>query len=379
MMKRPAAVLALMASSAAWALSFERVPVPADVTERFVACPMDDKPVKGTLLGRDWQWRTADEIRFDSVDWPKDVGAGLEALSLDKDIYATVIDIRQVAKGKHAFLYLSNGTYDKQVQPWSSSKFLAAASALTAMRAAGISADSTVGGVRFGDFVSSSMHGFPAGAAVGQSNEIGTWLQNVAGRKRSNELVQKWLKRPRESFAGGYGKLLDGDFTTFKDKATGKTARVYAGDEGKGPTQLSTLTLAEALRRLATQGDAGNPTAWPGLTESDVGVVLYGSQSELGGMLVGIDGYVRQALGGKVRLDAATGGRWRVFGKMGAALLNVGNEQIVNAYVCLPKVDGGRAFILSVHAFGTVGRDGDKRLQSAVDAVVRAVVPKYFE
>jgi hypothetical protein len=371
--------LSFLVSSHALALSFERVSVPADVTERFVSCPLSEKPASGELLGRTWRWRTAGEIGFETAAWPQPLRDGLEALPLDKDVYATVIDIRRVGKGKHAFLYLSNGTFDRRVQPWSSSKFMAAASALTAMREAGISADSSASGMRFGDLVSSAMHGFATATTSAQSNEIGTWFQNVAGRKRSNALVREWLKRPDDSFAGGYGKTLAGDPFDFVDRVSGKKARVHGGDAGKGATQLSTLTLAEALRRLATQGDAENPTRWPGLTESDAATVLYGSDAELGGMLLGIDGYVRQALGGKARLDAATGGRWRIFGKMGAALLNKGNEQIVNAYVCLPNVDGGRAFVLSVHALGRVGHEGDRRLQKAVDEVVRQLVPKYFE
>ncbi len=352
--------------------------MPADVAERFVACPMTAKPKVATFLGKQRSWRTPAEFEPTKPGWDERVGDGLAALKLGSEWQFTAIDVRKLENGEHAYLYLSNGTATTILQPWSSSKFIAAASAVTTMRKAGIGADSFIGRMHFGDLVSTSMHGFRTKTTPAGSNDVGTWFQNVAGRDNSNHLVRQWLGRRNESFGGGYGKVLQGEPSEFRDQKTGKRARVYNGEVGRSESKLSTLSMAELLRRLAASG-TNDPSAWPGLTEGDARIILYGSPMELGGLLAGIDGYVRQALGRKAKLDARTMGRWRIFGKMGAAELHVGDEQIVNAYVCLPGVDGGRAFFFSLANRGRVGKEGDVRMQRGVDALVRALVPAYFD
>jgi hypothetical protein len=120
-----------------------------------------------------------------------------------------VIDIRRVA-GKPYYLYLSNGKQHKIREPWSSSKFMAAAAAAShARKISGgmVGLDGTSGNYNLGDMVT-AMHSYlPIGNVPGNSNAMAMYFLTHAGREYSTGLLRdNWLKMSDNSvFKGGYG------------------------------------------------------------------------------------------------------------------------------------------------------------------------------
>lgn len=376
-------VAAPLGTPSLYGFDFGPVSMPQD-TSRLTTCPTTPQPLVGNLGGKRVTFLRNTDVNFTAPGWEARVREGWQDLSakLPSDqIYVAAIAIRNLGGGRHGFYYLSNGTWNRAVQPWSSTKWFAAAAAMAKMRQAGIgSAHSAIDGINFAEMVTTAHTGRPGPTTPEKSNYYGTVFLNIAGRDYTNQLVTNWLHRPNESFRGSYSRHGNLPRGLFVDRASGRRARVYAGRTGGGRTRLSPLTMAEVMKRLATHADPTNAARFPNLTSEDVAVLLYGQPGarEPGGMLAGTGKYVRKAVGGKAHLDRMTGGRWRIFTKTGSPHAWSGQAQMLNAWVCLPEHNGGHHFVFSLYAKGHVLKEGKERLMRAVRVIVDHLAPGFL-
>lgn len=269
-------------------------------------------------------------------------GAALKGIVPD-DVDVTAILIRRV-NGVPYYRYLSNGTHDDAFQPWSSTKFMAAAGAGAALRKAsggkvGLTAKAT-NGAWLGDLVT-VIASYREDRYT--SNGLAHYFLNVAGRAHVMSLVHDWLGRPAsETYGGNYGVPAPTDLGyTFTD-AGGAKATIAPDDQSGIPNHLSTHTLAEFMKRLVAWEDTA--TRLPDLTKPDVETLFYGPATsawypgELGGLAADTTIYVQSALD----MDAVekdSHGRWRTFGKLGFG----DGEFVLATYTCLPVLDAAGA------------------------------------
>lgn len=270
------------------------------------------------------------------------------------DLDFTVIAIRRDAHGHPRYRYYSNGTHAKPVQPLSSTKFMAIAAAAAKMRAASgskVGLPATTDGVPLGD-LATVIHDY--NEQHYESNALARYFLNVAGRSHVNGLVHgAWLGRPTEEFLGGnYGApaaALPYHFVM----PNGASLDVAPDDESPGNNNLSTLTMAEFLKRLVMHREDAS-TRLPGIQWEDLEVLFYGpTQSKWyplpgdngnapprnwGGMSADTGIYLQSAVDIHA-VEAASHGRWRIFSKLG-----YGQSGLVeNGYACVPALDGAGA------------------------------------
>lgn len=254
-----------------------------------------------------------------------------------------VILVRRM-NGVPYFRYVSNGTSDAAFQPWSSSKFMAAANGGARLRTAssyGVGLTGSVDGIALGDLVTTIVsyretHGYT-------SNALGRYFHDIGGRQRADDLIHAgWLNRPAaESFGGNYGEPDPGLGFAFVDGANRVT---ITPDTAAGPANfLSARTIGEFLKRLALHREDASERL-PGIQWPDVATLFYGAANsawfpgEMGGMSDDTAIYVQSAHDIDY-LDRRSHGRWRIFSKLG-----FGNGDIVNAaYACFPVLDTGGA------------------------------------
>lgn len=269
-------------------------------------------------------------------------GAALKGIVPD-DVDVTAILIRRVG-GVPYYRYLSNGTHDDAFQPWSSTKFMAAAGAGAALRRAsggkvGLTAKAA-NGAWLGDLVT-VIASYREDRYT--SNGLAHYFLNVAGRAHVMSLVHDWLGRPAsETYGGNYGVPAPTDLGyTFTD-ANGAVATATPDDQSGIPNHLSTHTLAEFMKRLVAWEDTA--TRLPDLTKPDVEALFYGPATsawypgELGGLAADPTIYMQSALD----MDAVekdSHGRWRTFGKLGFG----DGEFVLATYTCLPVLDAAGA------------------------------------
>lgn len=354
--------------------------LPADTT-RFLGCPLTPKPAVGDLAGKKGQWLTYKDYNFDQDAWWQPFSSDLAQLApkLPQNLYlVSLVDIRNI-KGHYGFRYLGNGGSQQTVLPWSSSKWMAALNTMRRLHEYGLSAHSRIGSYELGDLITTSHTGFATPTVKGvDSNYIGTLFQNFGGRQTSQQLVQQWLRRPQESFASGYGGRVPAATVECQDLQTGKTAKIAHSPQGGGRSRVATLTFAEALKRVITHDDPWNNVRYPGIVADDLRMLFYGHPDHgLGGMLGAYEEVARAALGGKEQLDAQTGGKWRIYSKTGSASWNTGQEQMINAIICLPEFDGGRLLAVSFHAKGPVRKEGLRRFKKGFKELMATVVPGF--
>jgi hypothetical protein len=276
---------------------------------------------------------------------PKLIDANAFKGLVPNDLLTTAILIRRV-NGTPVYKYLSNGTQDTATQPWSSSKFMAAATAGANLRRKSggkVGLSSTTADPSKNDRL-------PLGDLITEvesyserrytSNGTARYFLNVAGRAYAGQMIHTWLQRPAsETYGGNYGFPAPDLGYTFRD--LGGAQVTIAPDDTAGPSNhLSMLTMAEYLKRLALWDDAA--TRMENLTEEDLQVLFYGPASgsvlypsEAGGMTADITLYVQQAL----VMDDVLGksqGRFRQFSKLGFG----GNQYVDVSYMCLPELDG---------------------------------------
>jgi len=345
--------------------------------DRDFACPVSDTSPKAQLVG-------GGEVVYApagssiSVD---DTGlAGVVPSSLD----VAVILIKRVGGVPH-FRYLSNGTHAKVLQPWSTSKFLAAANAASNLRLQSgdkVGLGASTGSTRLGDLVT-SLHNYDSSPY--SSNSLGRYFHNIGGRKRANDLIHAlWLDRPAtETFGGNYGELAPSLGYTFKE-SSGESVTLQP-DTTTGPANaLSMLTLAEALKRLVLHREVA-ATRLPGIQWLDLRVLFYGAEGstkygEWGGMSADTAVYLQSAHDIDY-IEKRSQGRWRVFSKLG---LGSGGQFLDVGYACFPVLDPsgqpvaglGRELVIAAHlpTGGATWRERDRLLATHYRAIVTRVV-----
>lgn len=291
----------------------------------------------------------------------------------------TVILIRRIEGVPH-YRYLSNGTHDQPFQPWSASKFMAVANAAATLR---IRSDYQVGlaasvdGHALGDLIT-SLHTYSYDPY--SSNSLGRYFQRVAGADQANALIHgAWLGRPEaESFGGGYGAG-DPPLSYRFTEADGRSLQIQPQRAGL-PNRLSTLTLAETLKRLVMHRE--DPTTrLPGGQWSDLQVLLYGSESassEWGGMSRDLSLYLQSTA--MDYLTERSRGQWRTVSKMG-----LGDGELVSVgYACFPALDDrgrilpdwGREFVIAaqLETGGSSWSERDRLLAQYHSQIIQAII-----
>ena len=299
-------------------------------------------------------------------------------------VSVTLILIKRV-NGVPRYRYVSNGTEEQRFQPWSSSKFMAAANAAATLRTKSsgkVGLTARTGSVPLGDLVTTAVsydesHGYT-------SNGIGRYFHDIGGRARAGDLVHgAWLKRPaEETFGGNYGAPSPALAYTFADGAA--TVSVTP-DATMGPANLlSTHTIAEFLKRLALHREDAAQRL-PGIQTADIETLFYGASSSpwfpgvMGGMSDDTAIYV-QAGHDISYLDARSQGRWRIFSKLG-----FGDGDFVHAaYACLPVLndagapvpDVGKELVIvtRVQTGTATARERDRMLARTYRTILPAVV-----
>lgn len=345
--------------------------------DRDLACPVVDASATVTLAGGGavtyQPWGAAIEVDATAL-------AGIVPDALD----VTVILIRRVGGVPH-YRYLSNGSHDVAFQPWSSTKFLAAANAAGTLREASsydVGLTASVDGYPLGDLVTSLVN---YDYDPFSSNGLGRYFHDIGGHAKANDLVHGlWLGRPAsETFGGNYGAAEPP--LSFSFVEPGGASVTIDPDLGAGPSNhLSSFTTAEALRRLVLHREEA-ATRLPGIQWKDLRVLFYGAEGsgkygEWGGMSADTAIYLQT--GHDIDyLEARSQGRWRVFSKLG---LGTGGEFVDVGYGCFPVLDPdakpvpgwGRELVVSAHlpTGGATWAERDRMLAKAYRAVVARVV-----
>lgn len=269
---------------------------------------------------------------------------------------ATVILIRRVGGVPH-YRYLSNGTAHVAYQPWSTTKWLAAANAAANLQiqssyTVGLSA--SVGGRPLGDLVT-SIHNYDYDPY--SSNALGRYFHDIGGRARANALIHgAWLGRPAsETFGGNYGAAAPALGYTF---VQGGASVSITPDSSTGPANhLSSFTMAEALKRVVLHREEPEQRL-PGLQWADIKTLLYGAEGsakygDWGGMTQDTAVYLQSAHDIDY-IEARSHGQWAVFSKLG---LGSQGQFLDVGYACLPVLDDeaepvagwGREVVIAAH------------------------------
>ncbi len=371
--------------------------VPANYRDRRdVGCAVGDVSSKfgrfeeGPLAGLEVEYYSSAELDYSRPDWPTQREQSWDALRgrlgvADDAVAVVVVDIRNINGVPH-YRYFSNGSWNQLNQNWSSTKVMAELGAIHRLRmqsqgrigAQSIINDAVLGAQRFSDHTY-ALHDTSSNASGGLFKHLlGTTAVNGGGLNATS-FVRGWLSRPSELFNGYYGYSNYDDY--YNILAADGSGAVYLDTSTREitPNHLSPLAMAELWKRLgvnfrdskllpsarlgATDASAsygyrsdrddgtrnafrGDDAAqWqPTITEDDLMVMFYGSADRdadsVGGMLhdIGIRYRFTSAFGGSAKLDAATGGTWRILGKTGSG----DGNSAYGGHLCLPGYKGGR-------------------------------------
>lgn len=351
--------------------------LPSD-SDRDLKCPVEDS--SAAVLTKGGQLVTY-APSSEAVVWA-DLGLSDQ---LPAGLQVAVIAIRRVGGVPH-YRYLSNGTAEQAVQPWSTSKILAAANAAATLRiqsnyAVGLTA--ATGSLMLGDLVTSLVN---YDDSPYSSNSLGAYFHNIGGRAKANALIHAdWLQRPAtESFGGNYGSAAPAALGYQFAEPDGNSAQIKA-DQSSGPANnLSMYTLAEAVKRMVLHRE--EPTQrLPGIQWKDLRVLLYGAEGSKkygawGGMSADTAIYL-QAGHDIAYLQARSQGRWRIFSKLG---LGTKGQFVHVGYACLPVLDPqgkavpgwGREFVIAAHlpTGGSSWKARDRLLAKAYRTLVTRLV-----
>ncbi|MAD61452.1 MAG: hypothetical protein CMH49_08085 [Myxococcales bacterium] len=302
----------------------------------------------------------------------------------DEGLSVTAILIRRV-DGVPYYRYLSNGRHSDILELWSSSKFLGILNASESLRYESegkLGLDSTVDGIPVGDLVT-IVHNYDERNYT--SNGLMSWFHDVGGREFANQILHgRWLNRPmNEKYGANYGAKSEAIGFEFKNS----TDEVQIKPQlGWLPTnELSTLTLAEALKRVVMYRE--NPeTHLEYSTWEDMKVLLYGAEESMWydkqtpqGMESDTAVYMQNALDIHA-METASQGQWRIFSKLGLGFSR-GGEFAHTDYACFPsfvdgepQLDQGVELVISLHA--SANKDyvqGDLRVADIYRKIVQAV------
>jgi|GEM_PF-1986362 len=370
--------------------------VPANYRDRrSVTCGTGDKPkterfAEGALAGLNVEYVSSDEIDYGRSDWPEQRQFSWNALSGklgvdDNAVDVVVVDIRNVDGVPH-YHYFSNGARDDLNQNWSSTKVVAQ---LAAAHRARVLSNGTIGtssvindarlGARSWASHAYALHDTSSNASGGLFKHLAGLSSPAGGGLNATSFVRGWLARPAELFNGYYGYGAFDSYYNLRAADGAGTVLVDTSEVVKTRNLLTPLAMAEFWKRVGVnfrdpallpgagpdgqtygyrsyRDSAGSNaytdgTSWsPSITEGDLLTMFYGSADPnsdvIGGMLrdIGIRSRFASAFGGGDRLDAWTGGRWRVLGKTGSG----NGDSAYGAYVCLPGFRGGREFAVFV-------------------------------
>jgi hypothetical protein len=348
-------------------------------TMRTLACPTVDQSATVALTG-------GGEVAYlPSGSEPDFDTEALDGIVPDS-LQIVVILIRRVDGVPH-YRYLSHGDPYQAFQPWSTTKFLAAANAAASIRIAsnyqvGLDASESASNIPLGDLVS-SIHAYDA--APYSSNGLGRYFHNIGGRTRANSLIHAaWLDRPAtESFGGNYGEASPP--LGYRFTQPGGQAVELVPDTSPGPANhLSAYTLAESLKRLVLHLEEPDQRL-PGIQGADIKTLLYGAESSQtygpwGGMSADTAIYLQSGHDPDY-IEERSQGQWRIFSKLGLGtsgqFLNVG-------YACLPVLDPsgqpvpnwGREFVIAAHlpTGASSWAERDHMLARAYRGIVKRIV-----
>ncbi len=318
--------------------------------DRDRACPVADESPFATLQdGSVVQY-------FNSNTTPAVDGDALAGL-LPQGMRMIVILIKRVDGVPH-YRYISNGTHDIPMQPWSTTKFLAAANAAAFLRIESnyqVGLTANVSGIPLGDLVT-SVHNYDSSPYA--SNSLGAYFHDIGGRDRANDMIHEgWLYRPaNETFGGNYGSAPPALGYTYSEPG-GATVTLQPDLSSGYSNHLSMFTLAEALKRLVLHIEEPEQRL-PGIQWKDIRVLLFGAENSAkygvwGGMTADTAIYV-QAGHDIDYIEQRSHGQWTIFSKLGLGsqgqFMNVG-------YACWPVLDGnddpvpgwGREFVIAAH------------------------------
>jgi hypothetical protein len=348
------------------------------VQDRDRTCPVvDDSPFATLPDGSTLEYK------------PSSAGIQVDAGALDgivpQGLSVAVILVKRVAGVPH-YRYLSNGSHDAALQPWSSTKFLAVANAASVLRiqssyAVGLTAN--VGSTPLGDLVS-SIHTYDDDPY--SSNALAAWFHDIGGRPRANDLIhQLWLDRPAgESFGGNYGEAPPASLGYTFTEPGGAGVTIEPDTTSGIPNHLSMLTLAEALKRLVLHREEPSQRL-PGLQWKDLGVLFFGAEGsqkygDWGGMSADTAVYLQSGhdMG---YIEARSHGQWVILSKLG---LGSQGQFVDVGYACWPVLDDagapvpgrGREFLIAAHLAtgGSTWRERDRLLATAFRAIILRIV-----
>jgi hypothetical protein len=345
-------------------------------TDRDLACATIDESAVIELTG-------GGLVTYEPSSEAIDVDNALVGIVPD-ELLVTAILIRRVNGVPH-YRYLSNGTHDIAYQPWSTSKFLAAANAASRLRAASsgdVGLTASVDGTPLGDFVT-SMHNYDYDPY--SSNSIGRYFHDIGGRDRANDLIHSlWLDRPStETFGGNYGEAAPPLGFTFVEP-TGPEITISPDTSFGYANSLASFTTAEALKRLVLHREEAGQRL-PGIEWDDIMTLLYGAEGStkygaFGGMSDDKAVYFQSAHDMDY-IESRSKGRWRIFSKLG----NGSQGQFLDVgYACLPVLDDelepvpgwGRELVIAANlpTGGATWAERDRLLARAIRAIVIRVV-----
>jgi hypothetical protein len=348
---------------------------PSD-TDRDRACPSIDESAVIELSG-------GGRVTYQPSSEAPMVEPVLTGLVPD-DLLITVILIRRVGGVPH-YRYLSNGSHDTAYQPWSTTKFLAAANAASRLRMASnaeVGLTALVSRTPLGDLVT-SMHNYDYSPY--SSNSLGRYFHDIGGRDRANDLMHGlWLGRPSgETFGGNYGEAAPSLGYTFVEP-TGPSITINPDTSFGYANHLASFTTAEALKRLVLHREEADQRL-PGIEWADIQTLLHGADGSQkygawGGMSDDKAIYFQSAHD-MAYIESRSKGQWRIFSKLGngtqGQFLDVG-------YACLPVLDDelepvpgwGRELVIAANqpTGGATWAERDRILARAIRTIIIRVV-----
>jgi hypothetical protein len=258
------------------------------------------------------------------------------------DLSIALILVKRV-NGVPYYRYLSNGSHDTPVEPWSTTKFLAIINAASSLRyhsEGALGLDASVEGIPLGDLIT-VIHSYDEERYT--SNGLSAWFHDIGGRAFANGIIhERWLNRPaEEAFGANYGDRAPDLPLTFT--LGDKELKVTKDQAWYPKNYLSPLTLAEALKRLVMHRE-DSVTRLEEITWEDVEVLLYGAPESLWydasspqGMQSDTALYLQESVSAQ-RRDEVAQGQWRVFSKLGLGGSR-GGEFVYTGYACFPNLN----------------------------------------
>ena len=400
-------------------VSVGRDRVPVTWRDRNITCDIPNKPASrtfadGLLAGESIEYFPTSAVDYNDTNWPNMVASSWNKLDFINPaaVKIAVIDIRNVEGVPH-YHYFSNGTWNSRNQNWSSTKFLGQLAALHKIRLVSdgrMGTDSYINDIGVGigsrrfTYHSYRLHHDSWNTAGGLFKQIAGLYPVNGGEYNPTAFVRGWLSRPAALFNGYYGDSnYDGFYTLRKGSPSSSNSVSFSvptrGAVARTANLLSPLTLAESWKRIGVnfRDDALMPKGTYGanfksyayfadsgsnnylgddsafwktaITPEDIADLFYGqNDGSVGGALhdIGIRTRFNAAFGGDQRLDRATNGKWRIFGKTGSGR----NDRAYGAYVCLPEYKGGREFALFL-----VSKRGTAAASDAIAKVMDTFAP----